>query len=319
MIDERIHVKKLLVRILILFLPIIVCGGTVLYADPFNYFNVFRRIPESIKKEAVYSINAVLWNTIDFAHAPSPNIIVGDSRSERISLEHLKEKTGKQYKHLAASAGKLNEISDLFWFANSYTKPESVYIVLNFNMYNLYAYANRVSGAEAAIKNPLLYLFDRHVVEASYFVLMSYFLDKKHIVSKPFEKKDDFWAWSLENWPRQQYGKWKYPVDGYKRLRDISDYCRKNNIELVFIITPHHVDYQKKVNEFNLGNEQILFKRDISALSSTYDFDISTDLTMNKDNFSDPVHLSDKAAETMIDEILTGNLRYGIQLSGERH
>jgi len=292
-------------------IPILLCALFVLYIDPFNYFSLLTGIPEGIKKETVSNFNDVLWYTIDYAHAPSPGIIIGDSRSKRISVEHLREKTGRQYKHLCGNAVKINEIVDFFWFANSYKKLESVYIVLTFSIYNLYAFANRVVGAEAAIKNPLLYVFDRHVIEASYLVFSSVFLKRNISLWEPPASKEEFWKWSLDNWSNQQYGKWKYPLNGYKGLRDISDYCRQNHIELTFIIAPNHTDFQAKVDYFNLNGEQIRFKKDISALSTTYDFDYVNDLTKNKDNFSDPVHVTEEVANSLVDEILTGNLHYG--------
>jgi hypothetical protein len=305
---------KLLVKMLLLSAPVIACGVFVLYVDPFNYFGMFKGIPEAKKKEIIYVNDRVWWNTIEYANAPSPYIIIGDSRADRISSEYLKEKTGRQYKHLSASACKINEIADLFWFANSYTKLESVFIVLNFNMFNHYAFANRVVGAEAAIHNPLLYVFNRHVIETAYLVFKSVFLIRKTSVSKPPRNKDDFWAWSLNNWPNQQYGKWKYPANGYKKLQQLSDYCQKKNINLIFIIAPEHVDYQKKVSQFNLSSEQIKFKNDIASLSTTYDFDFDNDLTQNKDNFTDPAHIKEEVANSLLDEILTGKLHYGRSL-----
>lgn len=296
--------------------PIIVCGLFVLYIDPFNYFELFKQIPVKVKKEIVWRYNSVLWTSIDYAHSPCPNIILGDSRADRISVDYLKQKTGKQYKQLTATACKINEIADYFWFANSKTKLESVYIILNFNMFNMYAFANRIVGAEAAIKNPLLYVFDRNVTEASYSVFKYVYLNKTNIVKNPAANKDDFWTWSLNKWPYQQYGKWKYPVNAYQRLKEISEYCRREHIDLVFIITPHHVDYQKKVTEFMLDNEQAKFKYDIAQLATTFDFDLDNEITRNRDNFSDPVHF--EKTDLMIDEIFSGKLHYGKLLAAGR-
>lgn len=307
--------KKLAVKLIILALPFVVCGLFVLCLDPFNYFNLVKAIPESVKKDNVYGINSVLWNAVQYSRDPAPNIILGDSRAERIPLDFLKQKTGRDYKRLTASAGKINEIADFFWFATSRSQLKSVYIVLNFNMFNFYAYANRVKGAEAAVRNPLLYIFDRHVIEASCSVLSGALFHTGQELPAYLKDKDSFWIWSLENWPPQQYGKWKYPDSGYSRLREIANYCRKNRIELVFIITPHHRDYQDKVAEFRLEQEQERFKHDISRLSTTYDYDLPNEFTANRDNFSDPVHIQESAARMMIGEILGDNLQHGRRIT----
>ena len=302
---------KLIAKLFLLSAPVIACGVFVLYVDPFNYFRMFKGIPVDRKKEIVYYNDRLFWNMIGYDHAPSPFIIVGDSRADRISSGHLKEKTGRQYQHLSASACKINEMADLFWFARSYTKLESVYIVLNFNQFNLYAFDDRIGGAETTLKNPLLYAYNRHVIDTAILIFKSVFLTRQTPASRQTMDKDGFWAWSLRNWPVQQYGRWKYPAEGYEKLRKMSDCCHRENIDLVFIIAPHHADYQKMVDRFNLGEEQKEFKDDISALSTTYDFDWMNELTMNRDNFSDPAHVREDVANRLMDEILTGRLHYG--------
>lgn len=283
----------------------------VLYVDPFNYFGWFDAITVTQKRETVYRDDRLLWNVIGYARDPSPYIIIGDSRADRISPEHLKERTGDPYRPLSASACKINEIADLFWFAGSHAKLEVVYVVLNFNMFNHYAFSDRVPGAEALIKNPLLYVYNRHVIGTAYKILKSVYFAGKAQTSQPPRSKDDFWAWSLNAWSNQQYGKWKYPAGGYDKLRQMADHCRKEKINLIFIIAPHHADYQKKVSQFNLSDELIQFKKDISSLSTTYDFDLTNDLTRDKENFTDPVHVTEEVGNMIIDEIVSGKLHYG--------
>jgi hypothetical protein len=303
--------RKLIIRLLLLTAPLIACGVFVLYVDPFNYFHWFKGIPLDSKKAIVYKDDRIWWNAIEYSHAPSPYFIIGDSRADLISTERLSEKTGRRYMHLSASACKINEMADLFWFANSRSKPESVYIVIHFNVYNHYAFSDRVAGVEAIIRNPLLYLYNRHVIRTAVVILKSVFLAGKARSSGPPRDKAGFWAWSLEHWPEQQYGKWKYPAEGYEKLRRVSDFCRQQNIRLTFIIAPSHVDYQKKADQFGLGGEMIRFKKDVSSLSTTVDFDFASDLTRNPDNFKDPVHVKESVADTLMDEILTGKLHYG--------
>jgi len=308
-------VKRLLLKLLLLAVPALACGLFVLYVDPFNYVNLFRTIPAAVKRESVYGINSVLWNAVQYARAPGPNIVLGDSRAERIPLEYLRQATGHDFKRLTASAGKINEMADFFWFAAARTKLEKVYVVLNFNMYNQYAYADRVKGAEAAINNPLLYIFDRHVITASCSVLSAAWFNTRNELPDYLKDKGRFWAWALENWPPQQFGRWNYPESGHSQLREISDFCRDNRVELVFIITPNHRDYQKKIAEFHLDQEQERFKSDIALLGVTYDFDLPNEWTANRENFSDPIHITENAARLMMGEILSGDLRHGRRLA----
>ena len=59
-----------------------------------------------------------------------------------------------------SNAAKLNEIIDLFWFCNEHSKLKNVLIGINFNLYNEYAYANRVADVKEMIGNPLIYIFN---------------------------------------------------------------------------------------------------------------------------------------------------------------
>jgi len=309
---------RLLTKILLLGLPLVVWGLFVLCIDPFNYFKVFAFIPDSTKKETLYPLNNALFSTLEYVHDPSPNIIIGDSRALKLSNAQFSRRTGGQYKHLSVNAGKINEFADLFWFANSRAHLGNVYIVLNFNLFNLYAYGDRVNGVTRLLRNPLLYLYDRSVAEASYLVLRTAFLYKRVEVEKPVRTKDEFWIWALQNWATEQYGKWKYPTEGYARLQEVSQHCKRNGIKLAFIIVPHHVDYQKRVNDFNLSGAEMQFKSDIAKLATTYDFDYPNDLTANRDNFSDPIHITGEAGDLIVDDILTGSLKYGRLLSCNR-
>jgi hypothetical protein len=303
--------RRLLTKLLFLGMPLVVWGLFVLCVDPFNYFRLFALIPDSTKKDTIYHLNTALFRVLEYVHDPSPNIIIGDSRSVRLSNAHFNRRTGEQYKHLSVDAGKINEFADLFWFANSRTHLDNVYIVFNFNLFNLYAYGDHVNGVTRLLRNPLLYLYDRSVAEASYLVLEAEIRDQRVEGVKSTPTKDEFWDWGLHTWSTQQYGKWKYPTAGYARLQEISRYCKRYGIKLTFIIVPVHVDYQKKVNDFNLADEEMQFKSDISKLATTYDFDYPNDLTANRDNFSDPVHITMEVGDSIIDEILTGSLRYG--------
>ena len=279
--------------------------------DPFNYFKVSTMIPDTVKKTQVYPINTLMYSAIEFVHDPTPNVIIGDSRSERFSTDYLSERTGKPFKNLSAKGGKLNEIADMFWLVNEHVKLENVYIVLNFNIYNGYAYADHVKGLKCLISNPLLYLFDRAVAEASFLVLKNSMSSAQSTTEIQNMSKEAFWTWTVNTRAAQQYGKWKYPDDGYSRLRKISAYCKNKGIKLSFIIVPLNSEYQQKVTEFKLDGAQSRFNRDIGKLALTYDYDYSSDLSRNKDNFGDPLHITMKVGNDIIDEIVDGKFKYG--------
>ena len=290
--------------------PFLALAALVVCVDPFNYFGFCTLVPDATKVRTVHGVNPVLWDTLAYARTPGPNVVIGDSRAQLISLAHLKSRTGKDYRLLSATAAKLNEIVDYFWFADSRVQLKSVYIVLNFNMFNHYAFADRVSGATASVRNPLLYVFNQSVLESTWQVAIAGFMGPGPSPSVDKTARDQKWLWTLRTWAPQQYGKWKYPEREYRRLLEIGRYCREKRIDLVIIIAPHHAEYQRRVVEYGLTAQQEQFKRDISAVARTFDFDYANELTLNKDNFSDPVHVTQEVSDAMMDEIFTGKRKY---------
>ena len=86
-------------------------------------------------------------------------------------------------------------------------------------------------------------------------------------------------------------------------LVNISDYCKKNNINLVFFIPPTHIDLQEQVKYFSLQKEENKFKNDLHNIAKTYDFDYSNKLTVNKNNFSDPFHLNKELFSLILNDL----------------
>ena len=78
----------------------------------------------------------------------------------------------------------------------------------------------------------------------------------------------------------------------------------KNNIKLVFFISPTHTELQSKINEFKLGKEYEKFKEDVQSFGDLYDFNWPNVITENKNNFLDPLHAVDSVSRIMIKEMV---------------
>ena len=160
--------KKIITKFSVFAIPILIWIGLLSIVDPFNYFQLNNFISIKSKEKTAKKFNSLLYNTIAFKNNPSPNIIIGDSRIKRFPLESIKKLSGDDYFILHSNAAKLNEIIDLFWLTNKKIKLENVIIGINFNLYNEFAYANRVSEVEEMIQNPLLYIFNGNVMEMTF-------------------------------------------------------------------------------------------------------------------------------------------------------
>lgn len=100
----------------------------------------------------------------------------------------------------------------------------------------------------------------------------------------------ELWEYEINVISKRFYSKYKYPEEYYKKLKIISDYCKQNDIKLVFFTPPTHTDLQKRIKDFNLEEENRRFLNDVSGLGQFYNLDVESDFTRNRENFVDPYH-----------------------------
>ena len=301
-------VKILLRKGLIFMLPVLAWITIVVIVDPFNYFNLSNKISEKAKLESAQKLNSLLYNVIDFKNNPSPHIIIGDSRIRKLPTDRIKELSGDDYYTLHANAAKLNEIIDLFWVADEYSELENVILGVNFNLYNEYAYSDRVTDAKELIKNPLIYIFNMDALETVYLAVKNEFFWIKNK-----EKRDGklFWEYTINTVASNHYSKWKKPENTLKRLKELSDYCKQKNINLTLLIVPHHNEFHDQLIKYDLSKAEINFKNEIKEIGKVIDYDFPNRITNCKDCFGDPLHATDSISKVIIEDLFSDTLIIG--------
>lgn len=303
--------QKFLRNAALLLLPLFLYGLTVFMIDPFDYFN-HKIVSNHFKKDAK-NLNTLLDRTLSYVNEPCRNIILGDSRANNLNLEMISTYTKQDWKKLNNNAAKLNEIIDLFYLAHESHGLNHVIIALNFNMFNQYGYMDRISGVKKLIDQPMMYLYNKDVAEASFYTIKSFFYQNEN-QGKPKKSKDEFWRWNIETKATHWYKKYKYPKDIAKRLVELDQFALKNGIKINFIITPHHIEFRNRLEFFGLSDEEKTFRDFMKSLNAeVIDFDYKNDMTMNKDNFNDPIHYNDSIGSIITKEFLSGKLLYGIK------
>ena len=289
-------------------LPVLAWITIVVIVDPFNYFNISHKISEKAKLESAQKLNSLLYNVIDFKNSPGPHIIIGDSRIRKLPTDRIKELSGDDYYTLHSNAAKLNEIIDLFWVADEYSELENVILGINFNLYNEYAYSDRVTDAKELIKNPLIYIFNWDVLETVYLAVKN---DLFGIIKD--EKRDGklFWEYTINTVASNHYSKWKKPETTLKRLKELSDYCKQKSINLTLLIVPHHKEFHDQLIKYDLSKAETNFKNEIKEIGEVIDYDFPNRITNCKPCFSDPIHTTDSISKLIIDELFTDSLFIG--------
>lgn len=318
--------KKIITKFSVFAMPILIWIGLLSIVDPFNYFQLNNYITIKSKEKTAKKFNSLLYNTIAFKNNPSPNIIIGDSRIKRFPLESIKKLSGDDYFILHSNAAKLNEIIDLFWLTNKKIKLENVIIGINFNLYNEFAYANRVSEVEEMMQNPLLYIFNGNVMEMAFKAAIYHFSNvaipdvkrnimlKKELNGKSYKDKKVWWDYNIKTVAKNQYSKYKYPKKIKERLNEVNKYCEDNDINLIFINVPHNVEFSNRKNDFNLSNAEAHYKKDISEFGTVIDYDFPNQITNCKKCFTDPIHTNDSINLLMVREIFSDSLIIGKRL-----
>lgn len=304
-------VKILLKKGIIFLLPVFVWVCIVLLVDPFNYFNASSIISTNTKQKSAQHLNPLLYNTINFKNNPCNSIIIGDSRIRKLPTERIKELTGDSYYTMHSNAAKLNEIIDLFWFCTAHAELKNVLIGINFNLFNEYAYSNRVADVKELINNPLIYIFNSNTAETVYLSLKNEFFGIKE---KPLKDRNEFWEFNIQTVAKNHYLKYKYPKNIIERLREMSYYCKKHKINLKFLIVPVHQEFHKRLLFYKLSVEEERFKNEIRDIATVIDFDYPNSITNNRACFGDPLHTTDSVSRIIVNEIFTDSLVIGRKL-----
>jgi hypothetical protein len=76
------------------------------------------------------------------------------------------------------------------------------------------------------------------------------------------------------------------------------------------VITPQSVDAQREVELLGIEEKYRRFKSDLERMAPVYDCDIESSFTVNKNNFSDPFHLEQPAAQELVVDLWSGHSRF---------
>ncbi|MBL4906398.1 MAG: hypothetical protein JKX94_03025 [Sneathiella sp.] len=102
---------------------------------------------------------------------------------------------------------------------------------------------------------------------------------------------------------RSDWDKFQFSEKLWSRLVEISDWTNKNNVKLVFVIPPTIVEMQQRIVDFGFGELNHNFRMRLANLAPVLDFDFSSPMTRNVDNFTDAYHFNYMAAKQIIGEV----------------
>ena len=303
---QRADVRRFLRHLIIFSIPFWLYSLFILSTDPFNYFGISHVIPDELKLDTAARLDPCFWKMNQFNARPVPNILLGDSRMVALRSETIKQITGLDYFNFAYGGGTLQEAVDTFWFAQNRLPLKSVYIGVNLNVYNDYNDRRRTQLLTAVRRNPALYFMNRTVLQSAAYALYSWLSHTDLKIGIPRLDREAFWQDQLGAVTAGYYSPYARPTRYIEDLWKISDFAKANRIELTFVIFPTHVDLQNRIHDFHLENQNASLRKDLGMMAPTYDFDYPNSLTIPRDNFLDPYHVTSSIDTILIRELWMG-------------
>lgn len=300
--------KIFLKRFIVFLSPVAVYIFLVLVLDPFNFFSFSSGMAgNEIKRSISYKISNALYELIEFEKKPASNVLLGSSQTGLLNPGIIRATAGKEFANMSYGGGSFPEVITTFWELSRKAKLKEVYIGISLIDYNGSQYRNRVPEAIKIKSNFLSYVFSKATLKSTLLIGKSIMFNEKIDIGVPDMSEQEFWKYQLDITADRFYENHSYPDIYISNLREISAYCKENNIKLTFFVPPSHVDLQEKKKQFGMENEEKRFKADLIQLGDVYDFDYRNDFTEERMNFSDPFHVTADASRLVVSELFSEN------------
>lgn len=299
--------KKFIINCALLGIPFVIYGILVAIIDPYNYRNMNKGADRQMKEDIAYVIEPHLLRMTKFHNNPTDKVVLGDSRSNGLYVRiESCDSVYKGWSNLAYGGSSLQEVIETFWWATKEIKLDTVLMGINLNLYNKYNKKFWVQETIERRENFFSYAFNRYTLQATMLTLEGYLSDENVVAYEPPSSKEEFWRYTLSSMGSKFYEHFAYPDEYFAQLKEISEYCKRHDIVLIFWVPPTHIEFQKKKEDFGLAEMDARFKADLATMGEVYDFDYPSELTQKYEDFRDPMHFDVRVGEIVRDELLTG-------------
>lgn len=281
--------KRYLINIGVFSIPFGLYLILVFVVDPYNYLNRYEYSDDTIKNNISKGVQPHLYKLIDYDNHPKKNIALGDSRTNAL-FHHIPE---DQWANLAFDGGSLKELIETFWYATEREKLDTVLISVNLRLFNKYHKRFWVEETIERKRNFFSYAFSKYTFKSTMYYLSSMATGEEYQFNNPSMSKDEFWDFQLKRTAAKFFEKHEHPDEYYNELKKIAVYCKEHEIKLIFWIPPTHIDFQQRIIDFNLEDAQQIFTEEIASIGHLHNFNVPGNLTINKDDYADPVHFNE--------------------------
>ncbi len=264
--------------------------------DPYHLTQSVAATPA--KRAAALESNQRLWKLAEFKRAPTPQVLIGDSRMRSLTEAMLSQLTSTPFYNFAYGGGTLADSIETFWFADRCCELKRVIMGVNFDSTNAGKQWNLVRPALTTLESPMQSYLSPVMTAASWSLLAG----GGKSSGKPPVDREAFWKAKIEEGNRN-YQSYVYAEDLMSDLAKIADHCKSKQIQLQFVIFPSHQQYRNLVAKNGLDAEFDRFVGTLQRIGPTINFDCNSGLTQDERNFRDPVHFTEAVGLEILSEL----------------
>jgi hypothetical protein len=274
------------------------------YIDPYDVYK--KSDTESINNlEEIISetVNYRLYNLSRFRNNPCGNIILGDSRSDKLNEMIFTKLEGERHVNMSYGGGTIKESYTTFMYVKDKVQLKNVYWGINLDRLDLNSDVNLVPNAMDILESPLMYYLSTSCLKATFYILLEQ-LNVKDFSNyeEPSMDVADFWREQLAI-ADNTFENFKLDNGNFELIREVADYCEINDIRLILFSPPTHISLQSKYRS-RIRRTENEFINKLGNISYYLNLDSDNEFTNDSLNFMDPFHIQPDKAHWIVQKLV---------------
>jgi hypothetical protein len=291
---------------------------TIAFFAFFNYlinpYNIFdHKYLESTLKIKDHSVSIRMTRFYTTIHQKPENLIMGTSRIGMFPLSQVQKYLKNNLYTLAMPGANIEEQTQYLKYMIKNFRLKNIVWSLDFHSFNpdlkndpSFSY-NRLDDSIWFKKDYKVALFSFQTTKNSFKTLIDNLKTENKTLDQNANYADDINNLShkdidsrtkiqLQYYPDKflKYSTFNHPhsIDNnIKKVKNIVNLCKKNNIKLHIYISPVHLSFLKLYSSLNLENTFNYWKEELAKVTNYTDFCTLNSITENRYNFMDGSHL----------------------------
>lgn len=288
--------KKLYFKLFLFLSPFIINTLLIVIVDPYNFLGISHVIPNTYKMKCIGRTmettprGNICWKILEYERNPKENILIGDSRMVHIDNSLSEKIMGEEVYNFSVPGANFRTLNDIFWEAAKNKDLKRAYLQVGFLNFSKNVTYDLMESLNKYRREPFKYFYDKDIIGDTWVNIYYYIAHDDNYVDINFRERDvDLWS-RAQKLADGRLARYEYPTEFEIELKKISEYCKKNNIELYFILLPTQKEFTDKVVSKGLEDEYAEFNAFVRSLGNTISFEQMQQFTSDRANFKDYFH-----------------------------